>query len=280
MGLASSCLSPFLALRIPAAQQKFYMIPESRKNAAPAPRVHVPSPLAAGARTVLPEAAGHHLVHVLRLRPGAPVVLFDGSGGEHDAIITGVGRAGVAVDVGGWRAVQREARLAVHLAQGVSSGERMDYTLQKAVELGVAGIEPIITARSVVRLDGERAARRRAHWERVCVSACEQCGRDRVPAVQPPCAMADWLSALPARAATFPLRILLSPDAADSLRDLEPPPGPILLLAGPEGGLTPQERADARRSGFRAVRLGPRILRTETAALAALAALHALWGDF
>ncbi len=209
-----------------------------------------------------------------------PIVLFDGSGGEHDAIIAGVGRDGVAVQVGGWRAVEREASLAVHLAQGVSSGERMDYTLQKAVELGVAGIEPVVTERSVVRLDAERAERRRAHWERVCASACEQCGRDRVPPVQAPCTATDWFAALPARAAMFPLRLLLSPDATHSLRDLARPPGAILLLAGPEGGLTPQERANARQCGFHAVRLGPRILRTETAALAALAALHALWGDF
>lgn len=253
---------------------------ESRRNAAPVPRVYVPPHLAAGARIVLPEAAGHHLVRVLRLRPGAPVVLFDGRGGEHDAIITGSGRDGVTVEVGGWRAVEREASLAVHLAQGVSSGERMDYTLQKAVELGVAGIDPVVTMRSVVRLDPERAERRRAHWQRVCVSACEQCGRDRVPQVTPPCAVAEWFSALPARAAAFPLKLLLSPDAADSLRDLERPAGAILLLAGPEGGLTPQERMDAQQCGFHPVRLGPRILRTETAALAALAALHALWGDF
>lgn len=256
------------------------MNPQSRKNEARVPRVHVPSRLVAGACLRLPEATGHHLVRVLRLRSGASIVLFDGSGGEHDAIIAGLGRDGVTVAVGRWRAVAREASLAVHLAQGVSSGERMDYTLQKAVELGIAGIEPVVTERSVVRLDAERAPRRHAHWERVCVSACEQSGRDRVPTVQPPCAVADWFAALPARAALFPLRLLLSPDAADSLRDLAPPSGAILLLAGPEGGLTPQERANARQCGFRPVRLGPRILRTETAALAALAAMHALWGDF
>ena len=244
------------------------------------PRVYVPPRLAAGARIVLPAAAGHHLVRVLRLRPGAGLVVFDGCGGEHDAIIAAIGREGVAVEVGSWREVAREASLSVHLAQGVSAGERMDYTLQKAVELGVAGIEPIITRRSVVRLAAERAQRRRAHWERVCVSACEQCGRDRVPPVQPPCDFGDWLAALPARADTVALRLLLSPDADTSLRDMPRPAGPILLLAGPEGGLTPQERDDALRRGFRGVCLGPRILRTETAALVALAAMHALWGDF
>lgn len=253
---------------------------QSRRNGAPVPRLYVPPRLAAGARRVLPEAVGHHLVRVLRLRPGAALVLFDGCGGEHDAIIAAAGREGVAVEVGRWRAVDREASLAVHLAQGVSSGERMDYTLQKAVELGVAGIEPIVTARSVVRLDAERAERRRGHWERVCVSACEQCGRDRVPPVRPIHDVDDWLATLPARAQAFALRLLLSPDAQTSLRDVPPPGGPVLLLAGPEGGLTPRERDDALRRGFCGVRLGPRILRSETAAVAALAAMHALWGDF
>jgi 16S rRNA (uracil1498-N3)-methyltransferase len=256
------------------------MNPENRRNAAPVPRVHVAPRLAAGARFVLPDAAGHHLVRVLRLRPGAQLVLFDGQGGEHDAFIAGVGRTGVAVEVGPWREVAREASLAVHLAQGVSSGERMDYTLQKAVELGIAGIEPVVTERSIVRLDGARAQKRRAHWERVCVSACEQCGRDRVPPVHPLCDLDDWFAVLPTREEAFALRLLLAPDAASSLRDLPRPAGPILLLAGPEGGLTPHERNDAQRRGFRSVHLGPRILRTETAALAALAALHALWGDF
>jgi 16S rRNA (uracil1498-N3)-methyltransferase len=271
---------PIPTLAATCAAAKVYMNPETRRNTAPVPRVHVAPRLAAGARFLLPEAAGHHLVRVLRLRPGAELVLFDGCGGEHDAIISAVGREGVAVEVGQWREVEREASLAVHLAQGVSSGERMDYTLQKAVELGVAGIEPILTTRSIVRLDRERAEKRRAHWERVCVSACEQCGRDRVPRVHPLCDLDHWLAALPTRDQAFSLRLLLSPDASCSLRDLPRPAGPILLLAGPEGGLTAQERADASRRGFRGVRLGPRILRTETAALAAVAAMHALWGDF
>jgi 16S rRNA (uracil1498-N3)-methyltransferase len=256
------------------------MNPENRRSGAPVPRLLVAPRLAAGARFVLPEAASHHLARVLRLRPGADLVLFDGSGGEHDAIIAGIGREGVAVEVGRWREVDREALLTVHLAQGISSGERMDYTLQKAVELGVAAIEPIVTARSIVRLDPERAAKRRAHWERVCVSACEQCGRDRVPPVGQLRDLSEWFAAQPARAETFGLRLLLSPDATSSLRDLPRPQGAILLLAGPEGGLTPEERSSALTRGFRSVRLGPRILRTETAALAALAAMHALWGDF
>lgn len=219
-------------------------------------------------------------MRVLRLRPGAAIVLFDGRGGEHGATITGVGRQGVAVDVGSWSETEREGALEVHLAQGVSSGERMDYTLQKAVELGVSGIEPVLTERSVVRLEAERAEKRHRHWERVCISACEQCGRNRVPSVRPPVELRYWLAELEARAHAFPLRLLLSPAANGSLRDLARPVGPILLLAGPEGGLTSVERSDVLHCGFRAVRLGPRILRTETAALAALAAMQALWGDF
>ncbi len=256
------------------------MNPDNRKNGAPAPRVHVDARLAPGARLILPDAIGHHLARVLRLRRGAAVVLFDGHGGEHGGVITAVGKQGVAVDVGPWNDSECEATLEVHLAQGVSTGERMDYTLQKAVELGVCGIEPVVTERSVVRLDAERAAKRRGHWERVCISACEQCGRNRVPPVQPPLDFNLWLGGPAGRNEAHALRLLLSPDATRSLRDLPRPPGPILLLAGPEGGLTSLERGDALRRGFCAVRLGPRVLRTETAALAALAAMHALWGDF
>ena len=256
------------------------MNPDNRRVGGPVPRVHVDERLSPGARLVLPETAGHHLLRVLRLRPGSAVVLFDGRGGEHGAVIAGVGRQGMAVDVGPWSATERESALEVYLAQGVSSGERMDYTLQKAVELGVSGVEPILTERSVVRLQPERAEKRRGHWERVCVSACEQCGRNRVPPVQMPLDLQRWLAELESRADTFSLRLVLSPDASGSLGDLPRPDGPILLLAGPEGGLTPIERDDVVRRGFRAVRLGPRVLRTETAALAAIAAMQTLWGDF
>jgi 16S rRNA (uracil1498-N3)-methyltransferase len=259
---------------------RYYMNPETRRISGPIPRVHVDARLAPGARLLLPETAGHHLMRVLRLRPGASLVLFDGRGGEHGATITGVGRHGVTVDVGGWSETEREGALEIHLAQGVSSGERMDFTLQKAVELGAAGIEPVLTERSVVRLQAERAEKRHGHWTRICISACEQCGRNRVPPVRPPLDLSSWLSDLDRRADAFPLRVLLSPETNGSLRDLTRPEGPILLLAGPEGGLTAVERSDLLRRGFRAVRLGPRILRTETAAIAAMAAMHALWGDF
>jgi 16S rRNA (uracil1498-N3)-methyltransferase len=173
--------------------------------------------------------------------------------------------------------VEREARLHVVLVQGLSSGDRMDFTLQKAVELGVAAIQPVATERSVVKLRDERAQRRLEHWQNLVIAACEQCGRNRVPSVAPVLAFDQWIAGLPA---TDECRLLLSPGATVALRDLQPVPQRVLLLAGPEGGLSPAESGIAQSRGFRPVRLGPRVLRTETAALAALAAMQALWGDF
>jgi 16S rRNA (uracil1498-N3)-methyltransferase len=165
------------------------------------------------------------------------------------------------------------------LGQALSSGERMDYTVQKAVELGVTAIHPLAAARSVVRLAGERAEKRVAHWQAVAVSACEQSGRNRVPPVAPVAELAAWLERPPAGGAGA-LRLLLSPAGATRLRELPRPAASIILLAGPEGGFTPEEEAAVLNCGFIPVRLGPRVLRTETAAVAALAALQALWGDF
>jgi 16S rRNA (uracil1498-N3)-methyltransferase len=165
----------------------------------------------------------------------------------------------------------------VVLAQGISSRERMEFTLQKAVELGVAEIFPLETRRSVVRLNAERAGRRVEHWQNVVSGACEQCGRNRIPPVHPVRDFADWLGML--ERDSSPLRVMLSPRARLSLREL-PAPSSVLLLIGPEGGLAPEEEELAGSCGFQAVCLGPRILRTETAALAAMSAMHALWGDF
>ncbi|MBX3666722.1 MAG: 16S rRNA (uracil(1498)-N(3))-methyltransferase, partial [Burkholderiales bacterium] len=170
-----------------------------------------------------------------------------------------------------------ESPLQVTLAQAVSSGERMDYTIQKAVELGATAVQPLLAERCVVRLSGERAAKKRLHWQGVAVSACEQCGRDVVPEVRPLLGLRDWLQQ-PGPAGG--LRLLLAPGAATGLRDLSRPADGITVLAGPEGGLAPAEADDAVRAGFTPLRLGPRVLRTETAAVALLAALQALWGDF
>jgi len=217
------------------------------------------------------------VAHVLRLIPGDPVVLFDGRGTVHDAVIVSCARGAVSVRVSASRSEDRESPLKVTLAQAVSSGERMDYTIQKAVELGVHAVQPLLSERCVVRLSGERAAKRLAHWQGVVAAACEQCGRNRVPEVLPLLSLRDWLEQ---PMSPDGLRLLLAPDAATGLRELPRPPGVVTVLAGPEGGLTAVEADDAGRAGFLPLRLGPRVLRTETAAVALLAAMQALWGDF
>jgi len=241
-------------------------------------RLYFPEPIPEHGECRLAAAAAHHVARVLRLQPGDEVILFDGRGGESSAVIASLAKTSVVLRVTEQRIVDRESPLAVTLAQGVSSGERMDYTIQKAVELGVAGIEPFISSRCVVRLSAERAVSRVAHWQAVAVAACEQCGRNQVPTITPVASYGDWLALLTRREER--LRLLLSPHAERGLRDLPKPEGPVMLLAGPEGGFDAQETGDALRAGFVPVRLGPRVLRTETAALAALAAMQSLWGDF
>jgi 16S rRNA (uracil1498-N3)-methyltransferase len=242
-------------------------------------RIYVPGELAPGRSCALPAAQAHHALSVLRMKPGDAVTLFNGDGAEYDAVIEAAAKRAVSVTVGERRAVARESGIRIELGQALSSGERMDYTIQKSVELGAAAIQPLVAARSVVRLDPERAAKRVSHWQSVVISACEQCGRNRIPPVAPVTALEAWL-AQRGRPDAPVLRVLLSPSGTVRLRDLPVPGGGIVLLAGPEGGFTPGEEARARASGFTPVRLGPRVLRTETAAVAALAAMQALWGDF
>jgi 16S rRNA (uracil1498-N3)-methyltransferase len=239
------------------------------------PRFYCREALSPGAHVDLPEPVARHAVRVLRLPPGAAVVLFDGRGGEYDARIERIERDRVVAALGAWRDVERESGLAVTLIQAVQAGEKMDYTVQKAVELGVSHIVPVDSRRSVTRLSGERAARRVAHWQGVAAAACEQCGRNQVPQLAPLEKLENWL----ARPANGTLRLILAPDAEQALVDL-PPVNNVQMLIGAEGGLDPQEIVAAQQVGFRAVRMGPRILRTETAGLAALAAMQALWGDF
>lgn len=241
----------------------------------PTPRFYLDQPLAQGARFSLPPGAARHAARALRLAPGDEIVLFDGRGGEYAARIERIQKDAVAVSVTGYEPVERESTLRVHLAQGISGGERMDYTLQKAVELGVDAIQPIAARRSVVKLDGERADRRVAHWQGVVASACEQCGRNRVPPVATPRSLADWLATPRAGRLLF-----LSPSAATRLADLPAPTATDSLVAGPEGGFEGDELAALEAVGAISIRLGPRVLRTETAALAALAAMQTLWGDF
>jgi 16S rRNA (uracil1498-N3)-methyltransferase len=243
----------------------------------PAPRFYVREPIAQGALLRLPEHAAHHAQRVLRLTTGDAVRLFCGDGAEWDGELASLHKSGVSVRVGSKHAVDREAPLRVCLAQGISSRERMELTVQKAVELGVEEIIPLETRRSVVRLNEARAERRVEHWQHVVIAACEQCGRNRVPVVHPVVALPDWLGTLPQ--GNDAARVLLSPLAVTRLRDV-PQPQHVILLAGPEGGLAPEEQEIAATCGFQPVRLGPRVLRTETAALAAMAAMQALWGDF
>jgi 16S rRNA (uracil1498-N3)-methyltransferase len=240
-------------------------------------RFHVPDRLGPGAEVGLPDLAAHHATRVLRLGVGDGVILFDGSGGEYEAALTQVGRGGVRARAGRFHPGGPESALRVTLVQGVSGGDRMDFTIRKAVELGIDRIIPVFTARSVVRLGGERMDRRRSHWQAVAISACEQCGRNAVPEVDEPAAFEHWLAACPADGGP---RLLLAVGGHLRLRDLPAPTAAVTLLAGPEGGFAEREAEAAASRGFVPIRLGPRVLRTETAALAALAAMQTLWGDF
>jgi len=235
------------------------------------PRIHLPGPLAVGNEVALPEAPARHLARVLRLGPGAPVRLFDGRGGEYAAELVTVGKREVRARLTAFDPREAELPFRVVLAQAVSRGDRMDLTLQKAVELGVTAIVPLVTARSAPLPSGERRERRLEHWRGVVASACEQCGRNRLPEVDEPRPLAAWLDQAPAGT-----RLVLDPEAGRPLRDLDAFDATVTLLVGAEGGLEEAELELARRAGFTGIGLGPRVLRTETAALAALAQLHCL----
>ena len=234
------------------------------------PRFHCPLPLVAGAELELPAAAARH-VQVLRLQPGSVITLFNGEGGQWRASVLRMGRSDVAVRVDAFEAVESEPQRRVHLALGMPANERMDWLVEKAAELGVASVQPLHTAHSVLRLSGDRATKKQAHWQSVAVAACEQCGGNRVPPVQPVAELTAWL---PRSADTAPLRCVLSlAEGARPLTELlrdTATGAPVLFLSGPEGGLSAQEDAQARLAGFVPVTLGPRVLRAETAALAAL----------
>jgi 16S rRNA (uracil1498-N3)-methyltransferase len=240
------------------------------------PRFFLPSPLAVGREVALPPNAAHHVSAVLRLRPGDAVTLFDGSGGEYGARIERMTSRAVDVVVGEHRASERESPLSVTLVQAVIAAERMDYVIQKSVELGVSEIAPVTCARGVTRLDASRAERRAEHWRQIAIASCEQCGRNRLPGVHAPADLTTWLR----RASAAGARLLLAPAAQTTLGSIGAPANGIELLVGPEGGLTPDEEAAALAAGFNAIRVGPRVLRTETAGPAMLAAMNALWGDW
>ena len=238
------------------------------------PRFYCPAPLQPDALLNLPPQAARH-VQVLRMQPGQALTLFNGEGGEFAATVTQMGRSEVQVRIGIHQPLDRVPCRAVTLALGMPANERMDWLVEKATELGFSGLQPLMTERSVLRLSGERAEKKVAHWQSVAVAASEQCGGNRVPQLQPVSTLAAWLAQLPA--AAVGARLLLSwQPPCQALRDAAAqlaPDLPITLLSGPEGGLSPAEEAAALACGFVAVSLGQRTLRAETAALAALAAL-------
>jgi len=240
----------------------------------PCPRIHCDVRLGPGAQFALAPEAAQHVSKALRLKAGDALTVFDGRGGEYEAVIQRVDRERVDVKVGAVRDVERESALSIGLVQGLPEADKMDWIIQKAVELGVGWIQPLVCDRSVVRLAGERAARREAHWRRVAVAACEQSGRNRIPEVRPTLGFQSWIAA-PSELA----RWMLQP-GAPPLASHPAPTAPFELVVGPEGGLSERERDLALSRGCEPVALGPRVLRTETAPLAALAAIHALWGDF
>jgi 16S rRNA (uracil1498-N3)-methyltransferase len=238
------------------------------------PRMFVDGPLAEGQRLLLEDEAAAHLGRVLRARPGEDVVLFDGSGPEYAGEILAANRRNVELAVHARVEVGRESPLELVLLQGVCRNERMDWVVRKATELGVSAIRPVMAARSVVKLDPARVAGRIEHWRAIAISACEQCGRNVLPDILPPLPVTAAIAAH--RGA---LGVLLDPEARGGVEALSRSKGPVCLLVGPEGGLDERERAAARAAGYTGIRLGPRVLRTETAAITGLALLQARLGD-
>lgn len=239
------------------------------------PRFFCPDGLLPESDMPLPAAVAHHAERVLRLAVDDVITLFDGAGGECEARLLALGRQPLA-RLGPRLPVERESPLAITLVQALASGDKMDWVVQKAVELGAVAIQPVAAERSVLKLAGERALKRQAHWQQIAVSACEQCGRNRVPVVGEILPLARYLAQ-----DDGVRRMILAPEAAGALAHKKArPAGPVAILIGPEGGWSPVELQLAARAGCEPLALGPRVLRTETAGLAAIAALQTVWGDF
>ncbi len=241
------------------------------------PRFYCPPPLPLNGLFDLPPEAAHHAARVLRLHEGSHVEMFDGLGNECHGVIAELGGKHVVIGEIAAVSVNRESPLHTVLAQALSSSEKMDWVIQKATELGVAEIQPLDTGRSVARLTAERAEKRLEHWRQVAISACEQCGRNLLPEIHAPLDIMAWLQQVKALSDT---KLILLPQGAASLHGQQKPQGKVVLLIGAEGGFTGAESDSALRCGFAPIRIGARVLRTETAALAGLAALQTLWGDF
>jgi len=242
-------------------------------------RFHCPGELVAsdvGSEYALPDAVAHHALRVLRLAVGDAIVLFTGTGGEFAATLTRADKREAVARIDAFDPVGRESDFAVTLVQGIAANDAMDHAVRRAVELGAAAIQPVLTTRSARVPDGERGEKRLAHWRQIVIAACEQCGRNLVPAVHDVVTLERWLAGRDAAATG----LVLSPTADVAIASTPRPPHALDMLIGPEGGFTPDEMALAQRRGMVAVRLGPRVLRAETAALASLAAINALWGDF
>lgn len=241
-------------------------------------RLYHAGPLGGGQSVVLDPESSHHLVRVLRLAAGEPLELFNGDGRRFPARLTGVDPRAALVELSEPFVADTESPLSISLAQALPGGDKMDWVIEKAVELGVCAIQPLFSSRSVLKLDAARAARRLSHWQRVVIAACMQCGRDRLPVLHPPMALGTWLTQGVGDEAAG--RWLLSPGGPQGLPSAPESARSVWLLVGPEGGFSDPEEAQAIDCGWQPVRLGPRILRTETAALAAVAALQARFGDF
>jgi 16S rRNA (uracil1498-N3)-methyltransferase len=245
------------------------------------PRFFVDAPLQSGESFTLPDDVARH-VQVLRLQVGDALTVFNGRGGQYEAELIELGRRSAIVNIGEFHGIEAEPPYRITLAQGIAGGDKMDWLIEKAVELGTSAFVPLVTVRSVVRLSGERATRRQAHWRSLVQAACEQCGRNRLPDVAAPLGLDEWLDTLPAATADGELRLMLSPRARLSFDALPgtAPHGKVTLLIGPEGGLSPDEEHAASARNFVPLALGPRVLRTETAGIAVLAALAARWGGW
>ena len=238
------------------------------------PRFYLPTALAPHTTLNLPDNIIRH-IHVLRLNAGDSITLFNGTGNDFAATLQTIGKRHAECHIHAQRQPENESPLAITLVQAVSSGERMDFTLQKSVELGVRAIQPIISERCVVRLSGDRADKRVQRWQDIVIAACEQSGRSIVPTVLPIVSFSDYLRQMPPE-----LHLMMSLRRATTLRDIAPAPQSLRLMIGPEGGWTPAEEQAALAAGVQTITLGKRVLRTETAAMAAMAAIQVLWGDF
>ena len=238
------------------------------------PRIYLPESLTQGSQLELTDSAARHVVRVLRLKPEDMLTVFDGNNHQADARISRIVDNHVTIRVGDVVSCSLKSPLSITLAQGISRGERRDMTIQKSVELGVSHIQPLFTERCMVHLSGKRLEKRMQHWQGVVISACEQCGRNDLPVLSPPVKFGNFIENF-----ADELGLLLSPYAGDTLQSLQLNPHSVTLLIGPEGGLSENEHLLAQEKGFRSIKMGPRVLRTETAALASITTMQVLWGD-